>query len=433
LQAVSFELVLCIGHLLGRDENLYSFFEGHKIDGSNSRADARMQHQAAQMQQLAALAGSGGGGGGPGSSAGGAGDDQQWRQGASGGGLAAAPGSGSGTYSRRSLDSHPLYAYNRPGSGSGLCGLPGAYPNTRAQQSAQEQQRRQLLATVQEGMGVQPLARPASLDTPAVPARQLDAAASPFSLPGQQQQGQQGQPPDSLINPDLISPALLDLYRGEAAEPPPGPAACSSSSSSGGDDDDPASRPMEPMDSTDVRLVDAGRGGSGAPPPVSRRTASAHQNAREEAAAAAGAAPPGPPGPRPLSREGSRLAGGQDGLLGLGLLSSARAPPLPPFPPRFLFSCCVGRSRSKARYSLAASAEVADLLEALVAGELEAAGVRTELGLGWPGRQLAQQQHRAEKQGQWKQQAAGQAAAGADPILEEREQQRDAAETSTQL
>lgn len=38
---------------------------------------------------------------------------------------------------------------------------------------------------------------------------------------------------------------------------------------------------------------------------------------------------------------------------------------LPPdaFPPKFLFTCTVGRNRSKARFSLAAASEVGDLLE----------------------------------------------------------------------
>lgn len=49
---------------------------------------------------------------------------------------------------------------------------------------------------------------------------------------------------------------------------------------------------------------------------------------------------------------------------GLSWLSEPQAPNQ--FPPRHLFTCSVGRSRSKARYSLANSSEVADLLEAVV-------------------------------------------------------------------
>eukprot|EP00198_Chlamydomonas_reinhardtii_P002762 XP_001692098.1 trehalose-6-phosphate synthase/phosphatase [Chlamydomonas reinhardtii] len=44
IEAAAFDMVLCIGHLLGRDENLFSLFEGARIDGAapahNSRAAA---------------------------------------------------------------------------------------------------------------------------------------------------------------------------------------------------------------------------------------------------------------------------------------------------------------------------------------------------------------------------------------------------------
>ncbi|MEW5311818.1 MAG: hypothetical protein WDW38_003503 [Sanguina aurantia] len=44
-----FDLVLCIGHLVGRDENIFSYFEGSKIDGTGSSHNSRAE-RFAQMQ-----------------------------------------------------------------------------------------------------------------------------------------------------------------------------------------------------------------------------------------------------------------------------------------------------------------------------------------------------------------------------------------------
>ncbi|GIL79684.1 hypothetical protein Vretifemale_8975 [Volvox reticuliferus] len=56
IEAAAFDMVLCIGHLLGRDENLFSLFEGARIDGAAPAHNSRSERFAAANAAAAAAA-----------------------------------------------------------------------------------------------------------------------------------------------------------------------------------------------------------------------------------------------------------------------------------------------------------------------------------------------------------------------------------------
>ncbi|GLC47635.1 hypothetical protein PLESTB_000009400 [Pleodorina starrii] len=63
IEAAAFDMVLCIGHLLGRDENLFSLFEGARIDGAAPAHNSRSERfAAANAAALAAATANGGAG-----------------------------------------------------------------------------------------------------------------------------------------------------------------------------------------------------------------------------------------------------------------------------------------------------------------------------------------------------------------------------------
>ncbi|GLI68117.1 hypothetical protein VaNZ11_012454 [Volvox africanus] len=59
IEAAAFDMVLCIGHLLGRDENLFSLFEGARIDGAAPVHNSRSERFAAANAAAAAAAAAG--------------------------------------------------------------------------------------------------------------------------------------------------------------------------------------------------------------------------------------------------------------------------------------------------------------------------------------------------------------------------------------
>jgi hypothetical protein len=435
--AVAFDLVLCIGHLLARDENIYSYFEGHKIDGNQSRSDARMQQQAMQMQHLASMSG-GGAAGGLGGSTGGAGgaEDPLWRQGTGGSGMQGLPGGGRGgapdglpldprSFTRRSLDSHPLYPYNRPGSGGSLFGIPpggAGYPGTRAQQQQQEMQRRVLSPVLEGGMLARTLSRGGSQELPSELGSTPDPAWTPFSLHSQQQPQHRrslsrdspgaagpGAAAAAAAGDDMINPGLLSMYTSEDVLPSSNLVSESHAAAAAAQ-----GSPAPPADGSGT--MGTGTVNSGAKPPLAASGLTAALNAVEQQGQqgqqgqgqqaqgqqaqqqAPGTTSRASSGSASLGLELSRSMGTEGGLTG-----SNKPPPGPAFPPRYLFSCCVGRSRSKARYSLGASSEVADLLEALVAlmqqEELEAQLLHVQR------QQQAQQRQDAQRALQEQQQA----------------------------
>ncbi|GIL52515.1 hypothetical protein Vafri_8357 [Volvox africanus] len=64
IEAAAFDMVLCIGHLLGRDENLFSLFEGARIDGAAPVHNSRSERFAAANAAAAAAAAASGAGAG---------------------------------------------------------------------------------------------------------------------------------------------------------------------------------------------------------------------------------------------------------------------------------------------------------------------------------------------------------------------------------
>ncbi|KAG2501762.1 hypothetical protein HYH03_000262 [Edaphochlamys debaryana] len=404
IEAAAFDMVLCIGHLLGRDENLFSLFEGARIDGAapahNSRAErfanavalanatgngelggiAALGGAAERARQRAAAAAAAAGGGGGALGLGGAGAGHGHAPGhnrsSSAGGihLVMEEGPPTGRFGldlptgKLGSDGPGPAPPGRPPSASGTAAAPGGVPGLGA------------AAAGGGGSGGGAPGHPPPLRMTSGIAQALAAATqgphSPFAhhsatalpsstspksnIPVPMAGGRVGPSGGALLSPTHPHPqphphAQPGQHHADGLGPGAGhghgPSGLGRTSGGSGGGAPPSA---------------AGGPGPGADVPAGFRAGPGHL----------GGSGPGAAGPAavrhahraPLSTQSmDRHDMGRAVASAMASNATSAADRLAGiFPPKYLYTCTVGRNRSKARYALATSAEVGDLLEAVV-------------------------------------------------------------------